>query len=78
MANNEMMGQWIDELVGSVGEFTDLETTDGVRREGRISGFQMKKMVFNGIDVDIPIEVELNGDPNDRIPISRIGKINIK
>jgi len=77
MANKSETGKWIDELVNSVGEFVRLETSEGIQREGRISGFEMRHIVFNEIGIDIPTEIELNGDPNDRVPIERLKKINI-
>ena len=77
MTTKIMTGQWIDEMIKSVGEYVHLETTDGIQREGRITGFEMRHLMFNEIGVDIPTEIELNGDPNDRVPVERISKINI-
>ena len=71
-------GKWIDELIESVGEFVSLETVDGVMREGRISGFTYRSFIFNGDEVQLPIEIEVNGDPNDRIPIDRIATFDIE
>jgi hypothetical protein len=70
-------GEWVDKLLASVDEYMRLETTDGVKREGRISGFTYKKFELDGDEVLWPIELEVNGDPTDRIPLARIGKINI-
>jgi hypothetical protein len=77
MATKSNGGKWIEELINSVGEYIRLETSDGIQREGRISGFAMRHILFNEVDVDIPIEIELNGDPNDKVPLERINKINI-
>lgn len=71
-------GNWIDRLVDSVGEFMSLETTDGLMREGRISGFTYRSLLLDGEEVQLPIEIEVNGDPSDRIPIDRIAKINLE
>jgi hypothetical protein len=71
-------GNWIDKLVESVGEFMSLETTDGILREGRISGFTYRSFILNGDEVQLPIEIEVNGDPSDRIPIDRIAKIDLE
>jgi len=72
------MAWWIEHLLGAVNSFVQLETSDGIRREGRLSGFQLRTMQFNGFDVDVISELELNGDPMDRIPFDRIAKIHIQ
>lgn len=73
MRANECVAMILD----SVGEFMRLETTDGTRREGKISGLTCRAMKVNGKQVDWPIEIEINGDPGDRIPIDRILRISI-
>lgn len=70
-------GTWIDTMVDSIGEFMRLETTDGVNREGKITGFTYRSFVLNGKKVEMPIEVEVNGDPSDRIPLDRVEKMTI-
>ncbi len=70
-------GKWIDELINSEGEFMHLETTDGVNREGKISGFTYREFALNGEQVSFPVEIEVNGDPSDRIPLFRIEKLII-
>jgi len=64
--------KWIDDLVNSVGCFMNLETTDGVERCGKITGYTFREFKLNDNLVQIPIEVEVNGDPIDRIPLDRI------
>ncbi len=71
------IGTWIDELVGSIEKNMNLETVAGVQRGGRISGFTYRSMTLNGNEVRVPVEIELNGDPNDRVPLDRIQKITI-
>jgi hypothetical protein len=68
-------GKWIDELVATTGQYVRLETSDGVIREGRLSGLRTRELTWNGAKVLIPTEVELNGDPNDTIPMDRIAHL---
>lgn len=70
-------GKWIDTMMDSIGEFMRLETTDGVSREGKITGYTTRKFKLNGKVVELPTEVEVNGDPNDRIPLDRIEFMDI-
>lgn len=65
-------GAWIDEMMDSIGEHMRLETTDGVAREGKITGFTTREFKLNGKVVGMPTEVEVNGDPSDRIPLDRL------
>ena len=71
------MGKWIDDLVNSTDKFVRMETTDGVIREGRISGYRTRKFLYNGVEELLPTEVELNGDPSDTVPLDRVVKIDI-
>jgi len=71
-------GKWIDDLIDSVGEYMFLETTDGVHRKGKITGFTFRDFVLNGEVARIPIEVEVNGDPTDRIPLDRVAEMTIE
>lgn len=70
-------GDWIDDMVGSIGSYVVMRTTEGVERSGRISGFQMRQFIYNGEKTDVPSEIELNGDPYDRVPIDRLESIRI-
>lgn len=65
-------GNWVQSLVESTGKNINLETVDGVIRGGKISGFTFRKFYFNDREQQFPIEVELNGDPNDRVNVDRI------
>ena len=71
------MGNWIDSLCDNVGSYLDLETTDGVKREGKLTSMTFRQFVLNKRKVNIPDEIEINGDPTDKIPISRIMTMNI-
>lgn len=70
-------GAWIDMVDGSIGKFIHLETGDGVHREGKLTGLRTREMIFNGEEVDVPIAVELNGDPNDYIEFSVIHRLDV-
>lgn len=70
-------GEWIDDLIGSIGSYAVMTTTEGIERSGRISGFQMRQFIYNGEKTDVPLEIELNGDPYDRVPIDRLENIRI-
>ncbi len=70
-------GKWIDEMVGSIEKYVNLETLDGTYRDGKVTGFTFREFEFNGEKVGIPQEIELNGDPTDRIPIDRIRSLVI-
>jgi len=66
----------MDEINGSLGEFIRLETTDGLIREGKLSGLRTRQLLLDDAEVDIITEVELNGDPTDTVAINRIAKLN--
>jgi len=72
-----IIGNWIDELVYSVNKHIELETSDGIRREGKLTGLQSKTIKFNEKDVEIITELQLNGDIYDLIPIVRINSFKI-
>lgn len=72
-----LTSEWMDHLIDSVDKFFNLETTDGVVREGRISGFSFREFTYNEEVVSIPTEIEVNGDANDRIPVNRIAVIKV-
>lgn len=70
-------GEWVEKMVAAIGEYFRLETTDGVRRSGKITGFTFRTFHLNEVRVNWPIEIEVNGDPNDRIPLDCIQKMSI-
>lgn len=70
-------GKWIDELVRNVGQFIRLETSDGIDREGRLSGLKSRSIKWNGEEVEIITELELNGDPYDSVPLDRISELEL-
>ncbi len=75
---NTMNGKsWIGNLMNSIDSYATMITTDGIERGGRITGFQLRSFIYNGDTVDIPVEIELNGDPSDRIPLDRIAQLDV-
>jgi len=70
-------GTWIDQIMDSVGRHFWVETSDGVVREGKISGITTRSMSMNDQSVEMPIEIEVNGDPNDRIPLDRMARFKV-
>lgn len=73
----KVTGEWIDQIVAATGQYIRLETSDGIRREGRLSGLRTRELKWEGAKVLIPIEVELNGDPNDTVPLDRVAIIEL-
>lgn len=71
-------GKWIDDIHAATGKFFVLQTRDGVDREGRITAIRCRSFKFNGEEVEIPTELELNGDQSDTIPLERIANIEVK
>jgi len=69
--------KWVDTLLEGVDCHFWLETTDGVEREGRISGFRFRNIEVNGEEVNWPIEIEINGDSMDTIPLDRVSKLRV-
>ena len=76
--DEQCTGEWIDVLMASVGKYMELETSDGLFRQGKITGFRFRDFQFDGHKVLVPTEVEINGDPNDRVPLDRISHIFIQ
>jgi len=70
-------GKWIDDLLNSIDKFVWLETTDGLERQGKITGYSTRKFVLNGKTVHIPVEIELNNDSSDRVPLDRVAKMKL-
>lgn len=70
-------GEWMDAVAASVGKFIHIETGDGVSREGKLTGLRTREIIMNGKPVDMPIAIELNGDPNDFIDFEVIFRFDI-
>lgn len=69
--------RWMDCLVISVGRHINLMTLDGVSRGGKMTAVVMKSIKFNGSPVEYPYEIELNGDPSDKVPLDRIESFDL-
>jgi hypothetical protein len=70
-------GQFVDELFAATGRPCRVETIEGGVRTGRLSGLRVRTLKYNGFDQEIVEEIELNRDPSDTIPLSRIAILNI-
>jgi len=70
-------GWWISALVSEVGNYISFETTDGLIREGKLTGLRSQSLIWNCENVEIITEIEMNGDPYDTVPINRIKKIEL-
>jgi hypothetical protein len=70
-------GALLDGVVSSIGRHVHIETGDGIYRDGRLSGIGVRTLKVNGTAMDWPIDLELNGDPSDRVPIERVVSIVI-
>jgi hypothetical protein len=69
--------KWIELIDNSINKNFKLETTEGVVRQGKISGVSRKTFHLNGELVDFPFEIEINGDHNDRVPLDRLQSMTI-
>jgi hypothetical protein len=74
---NMKAGAWIEQMLKSVNKFMRLETTDGARRSGKITGFTYKVIILNEQRVKWPIELEINGDPSDRVSLDTVKTLTI-
>jgi len=69
--------KWVIELRGMLQKRFHLETKDGFRREGKITGIRMNRCKINGEQHEWPEAVEINGDPGDCIKFDQIAKLDI-
>lgn len=74
MANR---GKWIDTMWDMTGKYVQLETFDGVLREGKLSTLITRSLDLNGRTVNLPTGVELNGDTYDVVPFERIKMMKV-
>ncbi len=72
-----MPGKWMNELMLSLDKNISLETTDGVVRKGKMTGYRTQKILFNNDEVHYIVDIELNGDSDDRIELIRINKMKV-
>jgi hypothetical protein len=71
-------GDWIVDLVHSVGQYIRFETTDGVFRKGRLSSVKMRDFLWNGKKISIPVAIELDGDSADATPFDRLASFGLE
>lgn len=70
-------GKWIDDIINAVGKYVTMETTDGVRREGKLSGYRSRNVVLNGKIQEVVTDLELNSDPADTVPFASLDSLTI-
>jgi hypothetical protein len=71
------MGNTLVMLLESVGRNVHLETHDGSVREGKLTAFDCRGIIINGVTLDFPLALELNGDYTDHIDFKMIAKLDI-
>lgn len=69
--------KWVIDLRGMLQKQVHLETKDGFRRSGCITGIRMNRCKINGEDHEWPEAVEINGDPGDSIKFSQIEHMEV-
>lgn len=76
--NPRDVGNNIARLLGATGGWVHLETNHGAIREGRLSGWTCRTLKLNGVDVQLPYALELNGDPQDIVNLVDISKLDVQ
>lgn len=71
-------GWFWDQLFNAVGDFVELETTDGGYRSGRLTGTRSRTVKLNGEEVDLITHLEMNNDPSDCLEMDRIVSVTIQ
>jgi hypothetical protein len=71
------VGNNIARLIAATDGWVNLETHHGAIREGRLSGWTCRTLKLNGVDVQLPVGLELNGDPHDIINLYDIKKLDV-
>lgn len=72
------VGNNITRLLNAVGCWINLETLHGAIREGRLSGWTCATVKLNGVDIQYPVSLELNGDPQDMVRLVDIRTLDIQ
>jgi len=75
--------KWYIDLRKLIGRRCRIETSDGAIRIGRISGINMHQIITNGtsrptITLNLPIDLEIDGDSSDKIEFRRIKRIKVQ
>lgn len=69
---------WAIDLSEWIGCFANIETSDGIWREGKVTDVDWQRMDINGVEHGLPKCIELNGDPIDRIDFSNIRRMRLR
>lgn len=70
-------GKFFDALEKAINKYAEFETSIGTIRGGKITGFTHMRIKFNKSYVDIIDEIELNGDPSDRISVKELVRLEL-
>lgn len=71
------IGTNIARLLLATGGWIHVETRYGTIREGRLSGWTLATIEINGVDTQLPLALELNGDPADTIRLVDVVKLDV-
>jgi hypothetical protein len=69
--------KWLVDLRPLEGASVVLETRDGVKRSGRITRVVMQTFKLGRREISMPLAVELNGDPGDRIEFGNVARFDV-
>jgi hypothetical protein len=69
--------KWEVDLDSLIGRHAHIETKDGTHRQGRITAITTKIFKLDGVALEIPHSVELNGDPVDLISLAKMRNLDI-
>lgn len=69
--------KFFDALEKAINKYVEFETNIGAIRGGKITGFTHTRIKFNKTYVDIVEEIELNGDPSDRISVRELVRLEL-
>jgi len=69
---------WTIELDSLLDRHAHLETEDGMLREGRITAIRTRTITLAGETIEVPVAVELNGDPRDLVEFLRLKSVDIQ
>jgi translation initiation factor IF-1 len=74
-----VLGAWMQELQKAADgrKVVEFETTDGVRRSGRLTGLRKTNMRLNGRDQPLITQFELNDDATDVVQFFNLKSLNI-
>lgn len=64
-------------VLDSIGHYVNLETKAGAYRQGKLTAYRCRSFVINGVEVEWPTAIELNGDSSDVITLESIASLTV-